>query len=217
MGLPEQWLMHDGSGTTFADATPNANTITASNITWGTGTGITSPAFNGSTSTAVAAQTAITNFDGTKPFSVSVWINTPNSLPTMTFVSTLVTASNYQGWEFGTDPLGRPLLYLIGNFPSDYININGQVAIVPNASTNLIITYDGSQHAAGVTFYTNGEADPVTITTDTLTTSTASGIPIQVGSRADGTDPYVGSMSNLQIFSGVLSSGQIAAIQTAGP
>ncbi len=67
--------MHDGSGTTFADATPNANTITASNITWGTGTGVTSPTFNGTTSFGVAAQIPITDFDGTLPFSISVWIN----------------------------------------------------------------------------------------------------------------------------------------------
>jgi hypothetical protein len=216
LGLPEQWLMHDGFGESFADATPNGNTITTTDITWGTGTGVTSPTFNGSTSTGVAAQTAITNFDGTKPFSVSLWINVAQIESPTEFVGNIVPGSNFQGWELNQSG-GTLLFLLINDFPSNTIECNSAVGIAPGTTTNVIITYDGSQNGENVTFYFNGVSSPTTIVTNTLTASTASGIPIHVGSRSDGSNPYSGSMSSLQIFSGVLSTLQIAAIQVAGP
>lgn len=205
--------MHDGSGSTFADATCNDNTITASNITWGSGTGVTSPTFNGSTSTAVATQTAITNFDGTKPFSISVWSNA-SVAAAITLVGTIVPSENYQGWEFGLD--GQLIFYLLNNYPSNYIEVTANDCLTTTIC-NYIVTYDGSQTAAGVSLYIDGALESPTTLADSLSATTASGVPIHVGSRSDGTNAYSGSMSNLQIFPGVFSSGQIAAIQTAGP
>jgi hypothetical protein len=217
LGLPEQWLMHDGSGSTFADATANANTITASNITWGTGMGVPSPIFNGTNSSAVAAQTAITDFDGTKPFSVSIWVNPAAN--GSTFVGNLLpSSSNFTGWELGLqDSVGQITFFLINSYPGNYIIVQTLTSVTFGTPQNVILTYDGSQHVSGVTIYISGIAQPFGTTNDTFTGSSASGAPITVGNRVDGSTPYTGSMSNLQIFSGVLSTGQIAAIQTAGP
>ena len=218
-GLLEQWLMHEGSGDTFADSTANANTITASNITWGTGTGVTSPTFNGTTSTAVATQTAITDFDGTLPFSVSVWANVTSIDSQTVVVGTLNPADSYKGWEIeiGSNLAGAPSFYLNDGSFSTVINVYSNTALNPGTVYNVIVTYDGTQTAAGVKFYVDGILSSNTVLSDALSSSTASGIPMYVGSRENVTECFYGSMSNLQIFSGVLTSGQIAAIQTAGP
>jgi hypothetical protein len=221
LGLPEQWLMHDGSGQAFVDATANDNTITTSNITWGTGTGVTSPTFNGVNSTGVSTQVPITDFDGTKAFSVSLWIN-PDTGADPALVSTLNPASNFTGWELGLSGGGALTngieFFLVNTYPSNAIQVAIGSTIAVGVIFNLIVTYDGSQTAAGISGYINGvlQSD-ITVTADSLSASSASGLPLHVGSRADGSVPYNGSMSNLQIFSGVLTSGQITAIQTAGP
>jgi Concanavalin A-like lectin/glucanases superfamily len=220
LGLPEQWLMHDGSpSTTFADATANNNTLTGTSITWGTGTHNPSPTFNGTTTTAVAAQTAITNFDGTAPFSISLWVNSGFANSQETLVSTLNPASNFQGWELAAGAPGNnvPIFFLVNDFPSNAIEVTSGGVIPLNTTTNVIVTYDGSGHGSGVAMFINGTPVSTVIDTDALSASTAGGLPLHVGTRADGSVPYGGSMSNLQIFSGVITSGQIAAIQTVGP
>jgi Concanavalin A-like lectin/glucanases superfamily len=218
LGLPEQWLMHDGSGQAFADATPNDNTITTTDITWGTGNGVTSPTFNGSTSTGVAAQVPITNFDGTQPFSVSIWINSALTNPEEALISTLNPASNFQGWELTTTGLTSPTFLLVNTFPSNALEVVSVAGLLASETTNVIVTYSAAtKTASDVSFYINGVLSPNQSLENSFSASSASGLPIHVGSRSDGSVPYGGSMSNLQIFSGVLTSGQIAAIQTAGP
>jgi Concanavalin A-like lectin/glucanases superfamily len=218
-GLPEHWPMHDGSGDTFADATPNDNTITAKGITWGTGTGVTSPTFNGSTSTGVAAQAPITDFDGTTPFSVSLWVNT-SSVAAQILVGTCVNSSNLLGWCVYTDDTNASFL-IANNVNTNVINVNvDHVTPLPSSTTNLIVTYDGSMSAQGVAIYFNGVPQAINIISNTLTASAASGVPLQVGSSADSTgkiDFFAGSMSNLKIVGHVFSTDEIAAIQVAGP
>ncbi|MEO6965001.1 MAG: hypothetical protein ABI076_03790, partial [Acidobacteriaceae bacterium] len=69
--LTEGWQMNEGSGTTFSDATSNANNVTfASGIgSWGTVAGYPGSVFtfNG-TGIATAGSATPTNFDGTAPF-----------------------------------------------------------------------------------------------------------------------------------------------------
>jgi hypothetical protein len=219
-GLPEQWLMHDGSGLTFADATPNGNTITCPSIAWGTGTHNPSPTFDGTTSnTCTAAQTAITNFTGTAPFSVSVWINVA-SIPTEeTFLGNVgPSSSNFPGWGMAIEPSGALAFFLINSDPSSFLQVESSSdPISANTTTNLIVTYDGSGSTSGVQTFIGGTQTTMNIVANTLSGSTASGLPLQVGGSNNLSEFFTGSMSNLQIFSGVLTSGQITAIQTAGP
>ena len=218
-GLPEQWLMHDGAGQSFADTTPNDNTITTTDITWGTGTGVTSPTLNGTTSTGVAEQVPITNFDGTKPFSVSIWINTATIPAEETLAGTIASpGSNFQGWGFAIEPSGAMAVFLINDFPNNFLEVESASTPIPaNTPTNLIFTYDGSQSATGIKCYVGGVLTASEVVNDDLTSSTASGLPLYVGSRTGLNEFFGGSMSNLQILPGILTSAQIAAIQTAGP
>jgi Concanavalin A-like lectin/glucanases superfamily len=217
LGLPEQWLMHDGSGQAFADATPNDNTITTTDITWGTGTGVTSPSFNGSTSTGVAAQTAITNFDGTQPFWISIWVNTASS-GTQILAGT-INSANSLGWAAFTSGFNVGL-EIVNTAGGTSLNAVSTTPISSGTTTNIIIAYDGSESSSGISAWINGTSVSMP-PGGTFSSSAASGLPLTVGSLGSaGGDFYSGSMSNLQIFSGTPGTGgnpTIAAIQTAGP
>jgi Concanavalin A-like lectin/glucanases superfamily len=133
---------------------------------------------------------------------------------------TINTASNFMGWEIDQQATsGVPAFLLVNNFTSgNALEVLGSTGIGPGTPVNVIWTYSAAtKTASDVTLFLNGTASGTTTGVSGLTASTASGLPLHVGSRADGSVPYDGSMSNLQIFSGVLTSGQIAAIQTAGP
>jgi hypothetical protein len=209
--------MNEGSGDSFFALAPNNNTITASNITWGTGIGVTSPIFGGTNSSGIAANDTLTNFDGTKPFSVSLWVNPASLAAESAFVSTLQLSSGAIGWEVYFGGGGAPGFFLINDFPSNAIDVTVPGPLVVGTTTNIVWTYDGSQRAPGVSIYVDGVLGVPTVTTDTLSASTANGQPLLVGARLDGSTPFDGSMGDLQIFGTALTQAQVNAIVLAGP
>jgi hypothetical protein len=214
--LPLRWKMNEGSGLTFISS-PTGDNITASNISWGTAIGVTSPTFNGTNSGGVAANDTLTNFDGTEPFSVSFWINTSVSA-TSALVSTIVPSSNFQGWEVQLAATGQIYFYSINDFSApNYLGVNTSSIITLGQTTSVIVTYDGSREIAGVSVYLNGALSSLVTGSNTLTASAASGVPVYVGSRSDGSVPYSGSIGDLQIFGSVLDQTQVNAIVSAGP
>lgn len=219
------WPMNEGSGLTLHDVSGNSNTATisvAGAVTWQSNSGIpgTTTLWSG-TGKATATSTTLTNFDGTKPFSVAVWIKTTASVES-TFLGTLNPSNNFQGWslEIASGGAGvNPRLFLINSFSATNLI---QVDTFSTGTTDgelhyIVATYDGSRTAAGVKIYKDGNSLITTVTTDSLSATTASGLPVTIGARADGSTAYVGAMAFSEIVPGVLSPSTISANFTAGP
>jgi hypothetical protein len=66
--------------------------------------------------------------------------------------------------------------------------------------TTSLLTYDGSKMAAGVAIYFDGVAVATSVVVDTLTSSTASGLPVRFGMRNDSSDPLFGPMAFVRIY-----------------
>jgi len=214
----DSWPMHDGSGTTFAEASAR-NTITVTGTgSWGTVSGFTgsSYTFNGS-GHGTAANLVTTNFDGTTPFSVSGKFKLSTFSGNPTIVSTLdISANGYKGWEVSLDTTGHITFYLINTFPTYAIAVTQNCfGLTANQIYNFAVTYSGSRLASGVKLYVNGSACSFGTTYNTLsgtTGTTASGLPMVIGSRTDGVNTASGVISDLQITNTVLTAQQAAAL-----
>ncbi len=216
------WLMNEGTGAVFHDGSGNLDNITCSapsNFAWqplGTSPWIlvTFPNFNGTAAGCVAASgSGPTNFNGSSPFSVSMWVSNSNVLATRNFISNENAPSTYQGFSL-VEAGGNPGLQLISSYPSNYIWVADTAAVT--GSFYMVATYDGSKSASGVTIYINGSAVSTTTIGNSLTGSTASGLPIWIAQNTDGTGPNSGPMTNTFICANVMSSATVTLNYNGG-
>jgi hypothetical protein len=214
------WAMTEGTGGTFHDSIGTNNATQAGGgVTWTANaikSGVSSPVWNTST-LATAASDALTNFDGTKPFSLSVWTVT-NGFPSVLF-GDANTSSNFQGWSLELQPGTGTLTLFINNlYPTNSITVTSTSNFATNTLTYIVATYDGSQKAAGVKMYLNGVQNAIgTVFEDNLTGSAASGLPVTFNSRSNGTTVGSGAKGFWEIYPCVLSQAQITANTAAGP
>lgn len=229
VGLAEGWPMDDGSGTALNNPiTGNTATVAAGSLTWqanGSLPGLT-PLFS-ATAYVVAANHNNTNFDGTTPFSLSVWLILPVTYTgTLTPFSTLDTAAGFRGWELQLNPFFTngawqwvPLLYLIENYPTNTMAPQAVAGIVGAQVHNLIVTYDGGRSAVtSAKFYIDGVAVASTSTNDTLSVSIANAKNLTMGARTDGSNPMTAGsvMTRARIWPRALSQSDVTNYFTAG-
>ena len=91
------------------------------------------------------------------------------------------------------------------------------VAIVPKVGRGFITDGGGSGSTAGVAIYFDGVAAAASVVVDTLTFSTASGLPVRFGMRNDAFDPLSGPMAFGRIYGTELTAAQVATLFGLGP
>src|ERR1700679_1396372 len=142
LGLP----MNDGSGLILHDVSVNADNATLSGagaVTWQSNVGFpgTTTLWSG-TGNAVVSNPALVNFDGTKPFSVTVWVKATSSSSQQTLVGTLNPPANFMGWEVqnGDGAVAGKLQFLMLNsFMSNGIWVTGNTTINDGATHYLAV------------------------------------------------------------------------------
>ena len=217
-GLVAHWPMNEGSGSTFYNTQNSANNITATGVTWADlpGTSQLAPTFADGSSAVAAVVDPLADFDGSKPFCVSMWIE--NNAPD-THIRNLLT---------GLFPGG------IANQNTTGFNWTIQGAtgsLVRNFSTpatvgtlyHIVWMYDGSKSAGAVSSltglfrYVNGAADNNTFgpTTSNLTVTQFSATPVTLGGAASG--GFVGKIAGLRVYNRMLQAFEITQLYQAGP
>jgi concanavalin A-like lectin/glucanase superfamily protein len=214
--LIDGWPMNEGSGTTFHDVFGTNNMTVTGSITWQSNTGLpgSTPYFNGS-AYAQAANASPTNFTGTTPFSVAFWLSGLTS-PTADewLVGNAIFSSPFTGWGlFKNYSASLENQYLIFDVINSYSGNALQVANSNGFSLNgsptfVVVTYDGSQNVSGVHVYydgTDATSDNQT-NFNSLTSSAASGLPMQVGEAPSGGIPMTGAIAALGVYNCAISS-----------
>lgn len=214
-----EWTF-DQVGTTIADQW-GQDPMTGTNLSWATFPGLGPAAvasFNGSTSTAQVSQADPSiNFDGTKPFSVSLWFFNSDLYGEQTLISNLnPSTSNYTGWDISIDAVSGINVYLIDQWTTNCIDVQTPIPSV-GAAHHLCVTYDGSKKAAGVAVYLDGALQTPTVAYDSLTGSTSNTNPLHIGSRPDGTQPYDGAIAFAQVYPVAISAASVSALYGMGP
>ena len=217
------WPMNEGSGLTLHDVSGNSNTATISSageVTWQSNAGFPgiTPLWNNN-GNAVASSATLTNFDGTTPFSVGLWVSSTTTTQPAAYLSSLnATGGTFQGWEVSRDSSGQVVFFLVNNYPSNAIQVNGPPS-VNNASLHyIVVTYDGSRSGAtGVKIYVDGVSQTLTVAINSLSATSASGIPVAMAARQDFTTKYTGVMAFVKIVPFVWTGPQVATNFGKGP
>ncbi len=156
-----------------------------------------------------AVDTPLGNFKRHEPFSVSLWLKTPDvkERAVVFHRSRAWTDAASRGYELLIEE-GKLKWSLIHFWPGNAISIRAKQPLKINEWTQVIVTYDGSSHASGLHLYVNGELAEVDVIRDSLTKMIqgGGGDNISLGERFRDRGFKDGLIDDFRVFSRDLSS-----------
>lgn len=92
----------------------------------------------------------------------------------------------HRGWDLWIDN-GRVGSHIINKWDQDSLKVISNNPLNVGTWNHVLISYDGTNKAAGVKVYVNGVVQPVTVMADQLKSTIRAEVPLKVG--AAGTRP----------------------------
>ncbi|MGB8170798.1 MAG: DUF1553 domain-containing protein [Chthoniobacteraceae bacterium] len=117
-----------------------------------------------------AVDLTVGNFHRNEPFSVSLWLKTPDKKDRAVVFhrSKAWTDAASRGYELLIED-GKLKWSLIHFWPGNAISIRAKAEVPINEWTHVVVTSDGSSRAAGLRLYVNGALVPTEVMKDALT------------------------------------------------
>jgi hypothetical protein len=159
---------------------------------------------------------AAAGFDRADAFSLAVWMRPRGNLPISVFQK-LDSATGRRGFEWRIDDLqlfdiqrwaGKLTISLTSEAPANAIQVRTRERIKLGEWSHVVMSYDGSGKARGLSIYVNGKPFAVDVLHDRVSGSIATNAPLTVGRRAFGR-PYVGQLDDLRLYNRVLTNREI--------
>ncbi len=158
------------------------------------------------------------NFRSSEPFSVSLWLRTPDKKDRAVVFhrSKAWTDAASRGYELLIED-GRLKWSLIHFWPGDAISIRAQQPVAINGWTHVVVTSDGSGRAAGLRLYVNGAPAAVETIKDHLTRDITGGggDNITLGERMRDRGFNGGAIDDFRVFARALTP--LGALATFKP
>jgi len=155
-----------------------------------------------------AVDTPVGSFHRHDPFSLSLWIKTPDVKERAVILhrSRAWTDAASRGYELLIEE-GKLKWSLIHFWPGDAISIRAKDNLPLNEWVQVVVTNDGSSRASGLRLYVNGQLAEVDIIRDSLTKDIVGGggDTISLGERFRDRGFKGGCMDDLRVFNRDLS------------
>lgn len=159
-----------------------------------------------------AVKTKVGNFSRYQPFSVSLWIKTPNHKDRAVVFhrSRAWTDAASRGYQLLIED-GKLSWSLIHFWPGNAIRIRTKDAIAVDQWMHVVVTNDGSSRAGGLGLYINGKAAEIEIVRDSLTKhiTGGGGNEIAIGERFRDRGFKNGSVDQFEVYDKQLSELEI--------
>ncbi len=154
----------------------------------------------------------IADFEWTQPFSYGCWFNADRL--TGTLVAKLDDVNARRGYDVGLTESGQLVAHLIHRWPLNGIRVVTRKQIQANTWHHVLVTYDGSGKAAGVSLYLDGQRQPVEIQNDTLSQTIRSEVPLFLGRSSD-SEAFYGAIDEVRIYDRLLSAEEATRLYDA--
>ncbi|MEO1999885.1 MAG: DUF1553 domain-containing protein, partial [Planctomycetaceae bacterium] len=107
-------------------------------------------------------------FSADDTFSFAGWVRPNSKVGRMSLISRMQNAKQlFRGYTLQV-VAGLPAFFLVDRFPDSMIQVQGKTVVEPDQWQHIAVTYDGSQKAAGVKLYLNGELQKPGVVIDKL-------------------------------------------------
>ncbi len=146
------------------------------------------------------------NFNRDEAFSVSVWVKVTRRNLTGAVVARMDPAQKHRGWDIWLEG-EKPSIHIIHTWPDNAIKVVANNPLKYNQWNHVVVTYDGSGKAEGVTIYVNGTPQPHSVQQNRLSGDTRVDVPLTIGARHGNTDRANGLVvEDLRLYARKLSA-----------
>lgn len=154
----------------------------------------------------------VLDFDKDDPFSLECWFNISNNSNICALIDKSSNVSAWPGYgiEFRGDSNDK-FSFFFRNTASNGIHITLDTLFNDGEWHHLLITYDGSVDADGVTWYMDGEESSITINASNLTLTTLTSFPLCIGATNAAANYFDGSVDEVAIYDYELDKQQARA------
>lgn len=146
------------------------------------------------------------DFEWNSPFSIQVTTKNTQSTGNRSWVSKGSQLTGVTGWYIFQNS-GQPFFNLVNTTGTSEIRVRSSIVTSDDKEHVVLITYDGSGDASGVSFIVDGVLDtspsPQTDNLDSNTILNAD--PVTIGAESDGEAPYTGFLDSVAIYDQKLS------------
>ncbi len=155
------------------------------------------------------------NFQRHQPFSVSLWLKTPDvkERAVVFHRSRAWTDAASRGYELLIEE-GKLKWSLIHFWPGNAISIHAQEVLPPETWHHVVVTYDGSSRAAGLQIFLNGRPLEVDVVRDKLTRKITGGGQdhISIGQRFRDRGFTGGQVDEFSLYDLELTAAEVVAL-----
>ncbi len=210
------WDLNESSGTNAPDTSDNGNDGTLNNMAdsdWVSGQLNNGLQFaNGSEYVSMGD---VLDFERTDAFSIEFWMKRTGNSATEFIVSKQIQGGNAEGYGVFINTLGV-LEFLLVSTTTNLVRVTATTAVDDNTWHHVVVTYDGSSAASGITIYLDNSSESLTTVNDTLTTSTLSTAPFQFSGRSGANLTYGGTLDAVKVWDKELTSGEVSTQYNSG-
>ena len=159
-----------------------------------------------------AVDLSLGNFHAYEPFSVSLWLKTPDRKDRAVVFhrSRAWTDAASRGYELLIEE-GKLKWSLIHFWPGNAISIRAQAELKPDTWTHVVVTNDGSSRASGLHLYIDGQIAKTDVIEDSLTRDITGGggDHIALGERFRDRGFKGGVIDEFRVFGRELSASEV--------
>jgi len=157
---------------------------------------------------------SLLNFDGTDPFSISSWFRTATTAE-QAIISKKGTG-NGTGWMVAQNS-GRIDFHISGGLAGNRLEVRTPNLSLSNDNWHhVLITYSGNQLASGCQIYVDGVVQILTVSSNTLTLTSANAFNAQIGIRQDTANDFDGFIDEVAIWDLVLTALEAVDVYDGG-
>ncbi len=146
------------------------------------------------------------HFERENGFSYGAWVRLKKANGSGAIVSRMDSPDNkYTGWDLWVQN-GQVGTHIIHKWPEDALKVVSNDKLKPGEWHHVLVTYDGSSKAGGVSIYIDGQRKSANVEKDTLKSSIkTSDVPLNIGQRSAGDKLEGAGISDLRLYNRTLS------------
>jgi hypothetical protein len=142
-------------------------------------------------------------FERNDAVSISAWVF-PTGTEAVAILSKMDDDRDFRGFDVLLEG-AKPVVHMIHHWPDNGLKVLSKQPLPLNTWHQVLVTYDGSSKAAGVSIYIDGQSQEIEIANDKLVDSIKTEQPLRIGRRSTGIS-FRGLIDEVRFFSGRLSA-----------
>jgi hypothetical protein len=152
----------------------------------------------------------VANFGYFDKFSLAAWVRADQA-DSGTIVSRMTDAEESDGYYVQIID-GHVHVNLVKRWLDDCIRTETEEQITPGEWTHVLVTYDGSRVANGITVYLNGKAATLKANYDFINQTFAAEAPLRIGAGGGPKGRFRGLIDDVRVYDRCLKPGEAAIV-----